>query len=90
MTKGRRGRANARIELGFAGFLVFVVQPLVFMSAPAMMSPMFGPDDTTALGMELIPFAGLAIQLIALAWMVRIYRADPEPDQGAWRYRAAR
>lgn len=22
-----------------------------------------------------------------LVWMIRIYRADPEPDQRAWRYR---
>lgn len=28
--------------------------------------------------------------VVGLVWMVRIYRADPEPDQAAWRYRAKR
>ena len=29
-------------------------------------------------------FVGL---LIGCMWMVRIYRANPEPDQRSWRYR---
>ena len=28
--------------------------------------------------------------IVGLVWMIRIYRADPEPDQHAWRYRAKR
>jgi hypothetical protein len=32
---------------------------------------------------------GVAVVLIVvgLIWMIRIHRADPEPDQRAWRYR---
>ena len=33
-----------------------------------------------------VPLAAAGI-LIGFTWMVRIYRADPEPDQRAWRYR---
>jgi hypothetical protein len=33
--------------------------------------------------------AGVGI-IVGLVWMIRIYRADPEPDQHAWRYRAKR
>ena len=37
-------------------------------------------------------FYGLGVVGVigGLAWMIRIYRADPEPDQHAWRYRAKR
>ena len=91
MTKGQRGRANAKLELGLAGFIIFVLEPFLFIAAPRYMGgPMSGPIGTTGLLITVLPFAAYAAQLIALAWMVRIYRADPEPDQDAWRYRAAR
>lgn len=34
-----------------------------------------------------LPWAGAAGYLIGLGWMIRIYRADPEPDEPTWRYR---
>ena len=34
-----------------------------------------------------LPWAGVAGYLLGLSWMIRIYRADPEPDERTWRYR---
>lgn len=34
-----------------------------------------------------LPWVGVAGYLFGLSWMVRIYRADPEPDESTWRYR---
>jgi hypothetical protein len=31
--------------------------------------------------------AGLVTMSIGLGWMIRIYRADPEPGEPTWRYR---
>jgi hypothetical protein len=33
----------------------------------------------------LVGFGGMAV---GLGWMIRIYRADPEPDEPTWRYRS--
>ncbi len=35
-----------------------------------------------------LPWAAAAGYLFGLGWMIRIYRADPEPDRGTWRYRS--
>jgi hypothetical protein len=34
-----------------------------------------------------IPFIGFVMYVLGLGWMVRIYRAEPEPDARSWRYR---
>ncbi|HET9756142.1 MAG TPA: hypothetical protein VFP66_06555 [Candidatus Limnocylindrales bacterium] len=34
-----------------------------------------------------LPWVGVAGYLFGLSWMIRIYRADPEPDERTWRYR---
>jgi type IV secretory pathway VirB2 component (pilin) len=91
MTRGQLGRSVARVELAVAAISGFVLAPFLYLAAPASfeagatsIQPMFvGPKGhETAL-------AGIAIAgfLIGFAWMVRIYRANPEPDQRAWRYR---
>jgi hypothetical protein len=36
---------------------------------------------------QLIPLVGIAGTIVGLVLMIWIYRADPEPDQRAWRYR---
>lgn len=81
MTRGQRGREIARRELAFAVLLI-VAAAFVWVASPVGFSPMFTPwwHDWLA------P-AGLIGVLIGLVWMIRIYRADPEPDQRAWRYR---
>ncbi len=34
-----------------------------------------------------LPWVGVAGYIFGLTWMIRIYRADPEPDERTWRYR---
>ena len=84
MTRGQLGRRVAKVELAVVAFSGFVLAPFLYVAAPASPEPMFvganeqGPALT---GIAIVAF------LIGFAWMVRIYRADPEPDQRAWRYR---
>jgi hypothetical protein len=47
-------------------------------------APMFGPVPWYA---PWLPVAGVASYFVGLGWMVRIYRANPEPDTQSWRYR---
>jgi hypothetical protein len=44
----------------------------------------FGPVPVDAF----LLLAGMTGILGGLVWMIRIHRADPEPDQHAWRYRS--
>ena len=65
-----------------------VLTAFELISAPTFMGggPMMGTPVWTyafsALG-------GVGV-IVGLVWMVRIHRADPEPEQHAWRYRAKR
>ena len=85
MTRGQVGRSLARVELAVAAFSGFVLAPFLYVAAPGKLEPMF---STTPEWLE-TALAGIAVAgiLIGFTWMVRIYRADPEPDQLAWRYR---
>jgi hypothetical protein len=80
--KARRGREIARglvmavlVLLAFVGFL--------FLGLPDRSGPLFEPG----LIEWIVPGLGIMGILVGLAWMVRILRADPEPDSSAWRYR---
>jgi hypothetical protein len=84
MNRGLLGRDLARAELAGAAFVGFVVAPFLYVAAPAGFSGMFPPPDWQVTGPIVVGAAGI---LIGFTWMVRIYRADPEPDQRAWRYR---
>jgi hypothetical protein len=79
MTRGQRGRELARRELAFVAFLI-VAAAFVWVARPGFMGG-------TAWWEDWLAPAGLIGVLIGLVWMIRIYRADPEPDQRAWRYR---
>jgi hypothetical protein len=77
--KARRGRriaremfAGALSTLGLATFLI--------VAAPNFMGG--GPDPR----MTSLPVL-FVLSSVGLAWMVRILRADHEPDARAWRYR---
>ena len=83
MTRGQSGRWLARVELGVAAGTGFVVTPFLYLAAPGFMGPQ--PPAWQVIGSLVVGAAGI---LIGFLWMVRIYRADPEPDQRAWRYRA--
>ncbi len=82
MTRGRRGRDLAKVELAIAAITGFVIAPFLFVFAPGSLGP--PPPDLPLVGFGGLGAAGIVIGFI---WMVRIYRANPEPDQGAWRYR---
>ena len=79
------GRDFARAELAGAAFVGFVIAPFSYLAAPGFMGGR--PPDLPIIGVAGVGFAGI---LIGFLWMVRIYRADPEPDQRAWRYRDRR
>ena len=69
------------MELAGAVFLGLILAPFLYVAAPGF--PGGEPDDW-----QTISFAvGACGILIGLIWMIRLYRADPEPDQRAWRYR---
>jgi hypothetical protein len=67
---------------------------LWFITTPGTMggTTMFDtPPDI--LGLPARPVLGLVGWIgvvVGLAWMIRIHRVDPEPDQHAWRYRRDR
>jgi len=84
MTRGQIGRSLARIELGVAAGICFVVIPFIYVAAPGKLEPMFNVHPWQETALTCLGFAGL---LIGFIWTVRIYRANPEPDQRAWRYR---
>jgi hypothetical protein len=79
------GRSLARVELAVAAFSGFVLAPFLYVAAPG---PIAEPMFSTHAWQETV-LAGIAVAgiLIGFTWMVRIYRAVPEPDQRAWRYR---
>lgn len=77
------------IALGAVGLTV-----VAFSAAPGNMGPdpLFAtPPAVLGLPARLV-MLGVAIVgvLVGLVWMIRIHRADPEPDQHAWRYRRDR
>ena len=80
-----RARRLARLELlvAFAGPMVAA---FLFVASPGHIgAPTFGSwVNELALGVGILGTAGVVFGLVI---MVRIYRADPEPDEGWWRYR---
>jgi hypothetical protein len=82
MTPGQWGRVIAKAQLAFATMSLFAAA-FLWVVAPGLTSPMFGYHFSVAV----LPIAGFAGLIVGLVWMIRIYRASPEPDQQAWRYR---
>jgi len=78
-----RSRNLVRIE-----FAIAVVAPLVVgflvIAAPGGSTPMFWRPSLLE---TLLPWAGPAAYVVGLAWMIRIYRTDPEVGESPWRYR---
>ena len=77
--RAHRGRALARNMFGATVF-VLLMAGFLFVAAPNFTSPSWSPGPVIVL----VPAIGI---LIGLAWMIRILRADPNPDAKAWRYR---
>ena len=81
--RGLRGRRVARRIIAVAiGLDAFVA--LLLINAPRGMGGGFGPPSIVE---WLIPAAGVALNVIGLAWMIRIYRSDPEAHPSFWRFR---
>jgi hypothetical protein len=79
--RGLRGRRRARRILFTAIALdAFVV--LLFAAQPTTMGGPFGPPPLTA---YVVPAFGVLLNVVGLAWMVRIVRADPEAGPTGWR-----
>jgi hypothetical protein len=79
--RARRGRAAGRWMI----FGVLVV--LAFMVFVWIASPNFiGGYDAGPLALT-VPAIGVVGLVVGFIWMVRIFRADPEPKTNGWRYR---
>ena len=83
--QGLRGREIARVMIVIA-IAIPVLLGLLVMSAPNTMGGGMQTGDPGPLGTVLIGVAILAY-VVGLAWMVRIYRADPEAHVSFWRSR---
>ena len=80
--RARRGRLLARQMFGLAVFAIFLAA-FMFVAAPNFTgsTPSSGAFTVAA------PALGIAGLVVGLVWMVRILRADPEPEAKGWRYR---
>jgi hypothetical protein len=89
MTRGQRGREIGRGLIALAIYAIGLAAFLVITS-PAGSSPMmgYGPRVGPVPVDALLLLVGITGIVGGLVWMIRIHRADPEPDQHAWRYRA--
>jgi hypothetical protein len=75
--RAQHGRIVARLMM----WVTVLMAAFVFLGPP-LVDPMSGGTDPR-------PFlVGLGGVIVGLAWMVRILRADPEPDRDGWLYRA--
>jgi hypothetical protein len=86
MTPGQRGRRIGRAIIALAVVVGIILPAWLFVAAPGHM----GGDWGTPLWYSALPWVGMVGVVVGLVWMVRIHRADPEPDQKAWRYRSKR
>jgi hypothetical protein len=81
---GLRGKALARAMIVFAALLPLVALIGLVAQPGNMGGGMFNAPPWYAVA---LPWAGAIGYLVGLGWMIRIYRADPEPAQPTWRYR---
>ena len=77
-----RGRRLARLMFAVA-VLPLAVAAFFFVAAPNFIDGFYNPSP---IGL-LVPAIGVAALVVGLVWMIRILRADPEPDAKSWRYR---
>jgi hypothetical protein len=85
-----RSDLEAARMIGRLLILIAVMAPLIFLvlwvaAPPAWPQPMFYEPPWYE---GVLPWVGAGGYVVGLAWMIRIYRADPEPDQRSWRYRS--
>jgi hypothetical protein len=84
---------SARVDLPAArrkarALLIAAIAMPFFVLVLWVMQPGFGRGMYEPQWYEVaLPWAGAAAYLLGLGWMIRIYRADPEPGDPTWRYR---
>jgi len=84
---GRRGREIAKAMIIFAAS--FIPLALFYLVArPGFFGRMFQPRFLGLTNDEASLVVGFGGMVVGLAWMIRIYRADPEPGEPTWRYRS--
>ena len=81
---GLTGRAVARRMIVFAALLPLAVLIALVAQPGHMGGGMLYEPEWFEIA---LPWAGAIGYLVGLGWMIRIYRADPEPRQPTWRYR---
>jgi hypothetical protein len=79
-----RGWLLARIEFAI-GVAAAVVVPALWLASPTFVGSARGPLPALA---AIMPFAAEAVILLAVAWMVRIWRGPTRDLPPAWRYRS--
>jgi hypothetical protein len=75
-----RFAVHAEIAIGVA---VALLTWFWFVASPDYFRPMFYQESLE----QLRPWIALGGPVIGLAWMVRLARPDPEPDEPTWRFR---
>ena len=86
MGRGVRGRRIARLMIVIAIVLPVTLGALVLSASRGMGGgPWSEPPDFTL--PAIILGAGILAYVIGLAWMIRIYRTDPETHRSFWRSR---
>jgi hypothetical protein len=80
--RGLRGRRIARLML-MTGFAPVALLAFLLIAAPNNMGGGLGEPSIV---MWLVPAIGVAGVVVGLAWMIRIYRADPEGSRSWWRF----
>ena len=77
--RARRGRRFARLILAEAISFIAIIAIAVLLVAGT---------STVGRGLDPLTMApGVVVAAVGLVWMIRIFRANPEPDTSAWRYR---
>ena len=87
MTRGQWGRRIAQAEIALAIAAVIAVG-FLFLMAPSFTGGGMHERAFDAADASLV--LGAAGLVVGFAWMIRIYRASPEPDPHVWRYRERR
>jgi hypothetical protein len=77
-----RAQATARAMIILAIYVLLLVM-FQLVAAPGHMGGGLEPPWYSAAA----PLVGVALYLVGLGWMIRIYRSRPESDDATWRYR---
>lgn len=81
-----RGWLMARVELAVAVIAV-LIYPVWLTADPNMYAPMFGTRAYPMAFDVLLPIVGEIVMLLALVWMIRIWRGPTREAPPVWRYR---